>query len=86
MAADLSLIEKSATDIVKLLKAGEVTPIDLLDTLEKRIKAVDGKVNALPTLCFDRARKHARALMKRPKEGRGLASDGVLSSMEARRG
>jgi len=26
MAADLSLIEKSATDIVKLLKAGEVTP------------------------------------------------------------
>jgi hypothetical protein len=38
MAADLSLIEKSATDIVKLLKAGEVTPIDLLDTLEKRIK------------------------------------------------
>lgn len=72
MAADLSLIEKSATDIVKLLKAGEVTPIDLLDTLEKRIKAVDGKVNALPTLCFDRARRRARALMKKPKEGRGL--------------
>ncbi|MDP2802952.1 MAG: amidase family protein [Phreatobacter sp.] len=72
MAADLSLIEKSATDIVRLLKSGEVTPIDLLDTLEKRIKAVDGKVNALPTLCFDRARRRARALMKKPKEGRGL--------------
>jgi amidase len=72
MAADLSLIEKSATDIVKLLKKGEVSPLDLLDTLEKRISAVDGKVNALPTLCFDRARKHARALMKKPKEGRGL--------------
>lgn len=72
MAADLSLIEKSATDILKLLKKGEVSPLDLLDTLEKRIAAVDGQVNALPTLCFDRARKHARALMKKPKEGRGL--------------
>ncbi len=72
MAADLSLIEKSATDILKLLKKDEVSPLDLLDTLEKRISAVDGKVNALPTLCFDRARKHARALMKKPKEGRGL--------------
>ncbi|MBL8569154.1 MAG: amidase [Phreatobacter sp.] len=72
MAADLSLIEKSATDILKLLKKGEVSPLDLLDTLEKRISTVDKKVNALPTLCFDRARKHARALMKKPKEGRGL--------------
>lgn len=72
MAADLSLIEKSATDILKLLKKDEVSPLDLLDTLEARIAAVDGKVNALPTLCFDRARKHAKALMKRPKEGRGL--------------
>jgi amidase len=35
---------------------GEVTPLDLLDALEKRIAEVDGKVNALPTLCFDRAR------------------------------
>ena len=72
MAADLSLIEKSATDILKLLKKEEVTPLDLLDTLEARISAVDGYVNALPTLCFDRARKHVKALMKRPKEGRGL--------------
>ncbi len=72
MAADMSLVAKSATEIVKLLKAGEVTPLDLLDTLEKRVKAVDGKVNALPTLCFDRARKHARALMKKPAAERGL--------------
>ncbi|QCK86066.1 amidase [Phreatobacter aquaticus] len=72
MAADLSLIEKSATDILKLLKKEEISPLDLLDTLEARISDVDGQVNALPTLCFDRARKHAKALMKRPKEGRGL--------------
>lgn len=72
MAADLSLIEKGATDVLKLLKRGEVSPLDLLDTLEQRVKAVDGKVNALPTLCFDRARKHARALMRKPAAERGL--------------
>jgi hypothetical protein len=29
--------------------SGEVTPLDLLDVLERRIAEVDGKVNALPT-------------------------------------
>ena len=42
--------------IVDKLNSGEVTPLDLLDVLERRIAEVDGKVNALPTLCFDRAR------------------------------
>ena len=47
-------------------------PLDLLDVLEKRIAEVDGKVNALPTLCFDRARAHAEFLMKKPAGQRGL--------------
>src|ERR1700719_4200821 len=40
--------------------------------LEKRIAEIDGKVNALPTLCFDRARAHAKDLMKKPAGARGL--------------
>src|ERR1041384_3628814 len=60
------LIRQDAVSIVARLKSGEVTPHDLLDALERRIAAVDGSVNALPTLCFDRARKHADALMKKP--------------------
>ena len=64
--ADQGLVRETACAIVGKLKAGEVTPLDLLDVLEKRIAEVDGKVNALPTLCFDRARTHARALMKKP--------------------
>jgi amidase len=48
-----------------------VTPLDLLVVLEKRIAEVDDKVNALPILCFDRARKHARALMEKPAAERG---------------
>ena len=49
------LWKKTATDAVALLKAGEVSPAELLDVLRARIEAVDGAVNALPTLCWDRA-------------------------------
>src|SRR5436305_6250368 len=62
----------TACAIVEKLNSGEVTPLDLLDVLEQRIAEVDGKVNALPTLCFDRARTHAKALMKKPIGDRGL--------------
>src|SRR5471032_2390109 len=70
--ADQGLIRATACAIVDKLRSGEVTPLDLLDVLEKRIAEVDGKVNALPTLCFDRARTHAKALMKKPARERGL--------------
>jgi amidase len=65
------LVRETACAIVDKLRAGEVTPLDLLDVLEKRIAEVDDKVNALPILCFDRARKHARALMEKPAAERG---------------
>ena len=70
--ADQGLIRESACTIVDKLRAGKVTPLDLLDMLEKRIAEIDGKVNALPTLCFDRARAHAKDLMKKPAGERGL--------------
>src|SRR6185369_10156035 len=65
------LIRQDAVTIVARLKRGEVTPHDLLDAVEKRIAAVNGPVNALPTLCFDRARAHADRLMKAPMAERG---------------
>jgi amidase len=70
--ADQGLVRETACAVVDKLNSGEVTPLDLLDVLEKRIAEVDGKVNALPTLCFDRARAHAKELMKKPKGERGL--------------
>jgi amidase len=70
--ADQGLLRETACTIVDKLKAGDVTPLDLLDVLEKRIAEVDDKVNALPTLCFDRARDHAKALMQKPASERGL--------------
>jgi amidase len=72
VASDQTLLRATACAIVDKLNAGDVTPLDLLDVLEQRIAEVDGKVNALPTLCFDRARVHAKALMKKPLGDRGL--------------
>jgi amidase len=66
------LIRDTACHVVGKLKDGTVTPLDLLDVLEKRIAEVDGKVNALPILCFDRARDHAKELMKKKAPQRGL--------------
>lgn len=72
MASNQELVRETACAIVDQLNSGEVTPLDLLDVLEQRIGEVDGKVNALPTLCFDRARMHAKELMKKPPGERGL--------------
>jgi amidase len=72
MSSDQALIRSTACAIVEKLNSGEVTPLDLLEVLERRIAEVDGKVNALPILCFDRARRQAQALMQRPVGSRGL--------------
>jgi amidase len=66
------LVRETACAVVDRLRAGDVTPLDLLDVLEKRIAEVDDKVNALPIQCFDRAREHAKALMRKPVAERGL--------------
>jgi amidase len=58
------LIRMTACEAVRRLKAKEITPLDLIDAAEKRIAACEGALNALPTLCLDRARDHARALMR----------------------
>src|SRR3984885_5630054 len=72
MPSDQALIRSTACAIIDKLNSGDVTPLDLLDVLEKRIAEGDSRVNALPTLCFDRARTRARTLMKNPLGDRGL--------------
>jgi amidase len=66
------LIQKDAVDIRGLLIKGDITPLDLIDALEERTAQIDPKVNAVPTRCFDRARKNAEALMAKPMDERGL--------------
>jgi amidase len=71
MAGDESLTKLTACTVVDLLERGHVTPLECLDAVEARIAAVDGAVNALPVLCFERARERARRLMERPPGERG---------------
>ena len=68
----MDLISQSARSIRDLLRKGEVSGVELLDALESRVSQVDKPVNALPILCFDRAREHAKALEAKPAGERGL--------------
>ncbi|MGH6892440.1 MAG: amidase, partial [Dongiaceae bacterium] len=66
------LCRLSAIDAVARLRSGDVTPLDLIDAVERRASAVNGAINALVTPAYDRARAHARRLMALPPAERGL--------------
>lgn len=70
----------SATTAVAKLKAGEVSPLDLIDAAASRIESVEPAINALPTLCLDRARDHARRLMQ-DKAGQARDEPGWLAGL-----
>ena len=53
------LTKLSAQTAVNLLRRREVSPLEMIDAAVSRIEATDGSLNALPTLCIDRARDHA---------------------------
>jgi amidase len=58
-----SLLEESARSVVARLTRGEVTPLELVELALARIEAIDPLVNAVPTVCPDRARESARRIM-----------------------
>ena len=64
MATEDSLIELTAREAVVKLNVGEVSPLELIDAVLARHEAVDGAVNALPTICAERAREHAHKIME----------------------
>ncbi|MSP82869.1 MAG: amidase [Alphaproteobacteria bacterium] len=71
--ADPELYRLTARAAVNLLRRGEVTPAELIAAAATRIAATDGALNALPTLCLDRARDHA----KRMAAGRASRGEGA---------
>ena len=56
------LWKQSAVDVVGLLRSGEISPVEAVQAAIARIEAVDGKTNALPIHCFDRAIERAETL------------------------
>ncbi len=69
------LWRKSARELVRLLRAGEVRPIEALEVALARIEAVEPRLNAIPTLCEERARRRAARIeageITPPRDGRG---------------
>ena len=53
----------TATEAVARLKTREISPLELVEASAERIAEVEPAVNAMPTLCIDRARDHAKRVM-----------------------
>jgi len=68
----MDLYQLNTLDIIKLLKAKEISPLDCLSSLQKRISNVNKIVNALVTLCFERAELNAKKIMERDIKDRGM--------------
>ena len=62
------LCKLTAMEAVALLKKRKVSPLELIDAAAARIAETDSKLNALPTLCIERAREHAKKIMQHPPE------------------
>ena len=67
------LIRLTAREAVRRLAAREISPLELIDAAAARIALCEPAINALPTLCLDRARDHARRLMR--GEGREASGE-----------
>jgi amidase len=60
------LVRLSAREAVARLARREISPLELIDAALARIDRTDGALNALPTLCAERARADAARLMAAP--------------------
>jgi amidase len=67
-----NLVNSRAREVVDLLRRRAVSPLELVEAVAARIAATDSAVNAMPTLCLDRARDHARRIM----DGRAVRGEG----------
>lgn len=65
------LWRQSAVSVVELLRRGEVSPMELVDEATRRIERMEPHINAMPTLCLERAREHAKRLMQGKNNRRG---------------
>ena len=56
------LIKKSATEIRNMLLNKEIKPSELVQISLDRINEVDPVINAMPTICSERAMEHAKKI------------------------
>lgn len=56
-----ALIQRSASEMARLVRAGEVSAVELIEAHLERIAEVNPQLNAVVTLCAERARREAVA-------------------------
>lgn len=61
----------SATEAVRLLRKGEITALEMVDSAVSRINAVEPKINALPIRFFEVAREQAKAFRRQGNDHPG---------------
>jgi len=71
----------SAVEAVARLRKGEISPLELVEASARRIAEVEPAVNALPTLCLDRARDHARRIMQDDADREAAGEAGWLAGL-----
>ena len=57
--AEDELLEVDGLGLARLVRAGEVSPAELVEMAARRISRLDGKIGAMTTLSLDRARQRA---------------------------
>ncbi|MEA2645343.1 MAG: amidase [Chloroflexota bacterium] len=67
----------TATDLLGRMRAGDLSPVELLDACLARIKAVDPRVNAFIELLPDSAREAAVESERRYRDGEARALEGL---------
>jgi amidase len=72
------LCRLTAAAAVELLRRREVSPLELVEAAAARIERTNPQINAIVTLCLERARAHARRLESR---GRGESPPGFLGGL-----
>ena len=70
----------SAVEAVARLRKREISPLELVEASAQRIAEIEPAVNALPTLCLDRACEHARRIMQRGADADAADEAGWLAS------
>lgn len=66
----MDLVQLTAREAVGLLRTREISPSELVAAALSRIEATDKALNALPTLCGERALERARAIERSGRQAR----------------
>lgn len=72
----------SVSDLIALFKAGDVSPVDLLNAQIQRIEALNDKVDCITDEHFDSARKEAKESEERYRRGDPRPLEGITVAVK----